>query len=106
MLNNQPESYHVANFINSLGASDLHSFYLCLEAYNNLDTNDREPISDVGFNQFTGYIYLALESGINICSRFGRPVIYSVYSESGDQEFDTHFEACEFWQFGPKKEYL
>lgn len=89
--------------INFLGASDLHSFILCLEAYNNLTGGDREPIQDVGFNQYSGYVWLLLESGINICSRFGRPVIYSLIDEEGEeQEFQTHFEACEFWQFGKR----
>lgn len=87
--------------INFLGASDLHSLILCLEAYNNLPGYDREPINDIGFNQQTGYIWLMLESGITICSRFGRPVIYMLTDEQGEeQEFETHFEACEFWQFG------
>ena len=89
------------NFINSLGSSDLHSFILCLEAYNNLSNGDKEKILEVGYNQYSGYIYLFLESNVTICSRFGRPVIYIVTDESGEElEFNTHFEACEFIQFG------
>jgi hypothetical protein len=87
--------------INFLGSSDLHSFILCLEAYNNLSGYDKEPIEDIGFNQQTGYVWLALQSGIIICSRFGRPVIYTITDEQGEEhEFNTHFEACEFCQFG------
>ena len=89
------------NFINSLGSSDLHSFILCLEAYNNLSQGDKEKILEVGVNLYSGFIYLFLESGLSICSRFGRPVIYIITNESGEElEFETHFEACEFIQFG------
>ena len=88
-------------FINFLGSSDLHSFILCLEAYNNLTGYDKEPIEDLGFNQHSGYVWFMLESGITICSRFGRPVIYSITDDDGEEhEFNTHFEACEFCQFG------
>ena len=87
--------------INFLGSSDLHSFILCLEAYNNLSNGDREPIEDIGFNQYSGYVYLLLESGITICSNFGQSVVYMFTDEDGEEhEFKTHFEVCEFIQFG------
>jgi hypothetical protein len=87
--------------INYLGSSDLQSFILCLEAYNNLSGYDKEPIDDIGFNQYSGYVYFVLESGITICSNFGQPVIYMYTDEHGEEhEFETHFEACEFIQFG------
>jgi hypothetical protein len=87
--------------INNLGSSDLQSFILCLEAYNNLSNGDKESIDDIGFNQYSGYVYLVLESGITICSNFGQTVIYMVTNEQGQEnEFETHFEACEFIQFG------
>lgn len=97
-FNSQQQSYIVANFINDLGFSDLQSFCICLEAYNNLFI--RLNIEDIGFQQLTGYIYIGLESGILIASRFGRTVIYMVYDEQNneDMEFDTYFEALEFLQ--------
>jgi hypothetical protein len=88
-------------FINYLGSSDLHSFILCLEAYNNLSGYDKEPIEDIGFNQHSGYVWLYMESGITICSKFGQSVIYMFTDDDGQEhEFTTHFEACEFCQFG------
>jgi len=38
----------------------------------------REDIMEVGFNQNSGYVYIALESGVDISSAFGQDVQYIV----------------------------
>jgi hypothetical protein len=69
MSNNNFNSEKTIEFINSLGSSDLHSFILCLEAYNNLDYNEKSEIEFLGFNQYSGNIYICMQSGIIICFR-------------------------------------
>ena len=83
-------------FINSLGSSDLHSYTLCLEAYN--DNARMEEIADIGFNTSSGYVYIALENGICIASCFGRPVEYiAINFEDGEETFhETYDQALNY----------
>lgn len=47
-----------------------------------------EPISEIGFNKQTGYVYIALESGIQIASCLGQEVLYIVTDfENGEEYF-------------------
>lgn len=66
----------------------------CFEAYARLDCGD---ITDggIGFNPNSGYVYIALEEGVTICSMLGRDVEYLVTDfESGEEFFfDTMEEA-------------
>ncbi len=65
----------------------------CFEAYARLDCGD---ILDggIGFNPNSGYVYIALEDGITICSMLGRAVEYLITLESGEELFfDTMEEA-------------
>ncbi len=59
-----------------------------------------ETIMDggAGFNPNSGYIYIALENGIQICSMLGREVEYLVTDfEDGEETFfSTYNEAEEF----------
>jgi hypothetical protein len=43
----------------------------------------------------SGYVYIALENGVQIASCFGQPVEYIVYKDEQDEEefFDTYEEA-------------
>ncbi len=49
----------------------------------------------VGFNSNSGYIYIALENGVSICSMLGRNVEYLVTDfENGEETFyETYQEA-------------
>jgi len=55
----------------------------------------REDIMSVGFNENSGYVYIALESGISIASAFGQSVDYLVTDMDDGEEFfyDTIEEA-------------
>ena len=55
----------------------------------------REDIMEVGFNANSGYVYIALENGISICSMLGQDVEYLVTDfDSGEEYFlDTYTEA-------------
>jgi hypothetical protein len=79
--------------IQQLRNSDLESWILVQRAYKEFAQD--EDIMECGFNQMTGYVYIALENGISIASCFGQPVEYITYDfENGDEEFfETYKEA-------------
>lgn len=54
-----------------------------------------EDIMEVGFNENTGYVYIALELGIQIASAFGQSVDYIVTDLENGEEFfyDSYREA-------------
>jgi hypothetical protein len=53
----------------------------------------REDIMEVGFNKYSGYVYIALESGITIGSSFGNNVEYLVTDfEDGYEYFYDSLE--------------
>ena len=57
---------------------------------------DKCVIDDcIGFNANSGYVYIALEDGITICSMLGRDVEYLVtdYDDGAEFFFDTYKEA-------------
>lgn len=55
----------------------------------------REDIFEVGFNQYSGYVYIALEYGITLASAFGQDVEFLVTDNENGEEFflDTYEEA-------------
>lgn len=85
-----------ANFLNSLGSADYESWLLVQTAYRNHAWG--EEIFETGFNTSSGYVYIALENGVQICSCFGQEVDYIVYDfESGEEHFfDTYDEALNY----------
>ena len=57
---------------------------------------NREDIMEVGFNQNSGYVYIALECGISVASAFGQEVDFIVTDfENGDEYFLDSFEEAE-----------
>jgi len=77
--------------LDKMGSMDIQSMHLVIEAFKDID----EYIYETGFNTMSGYVYIALESGISICSNFGNPVEYLVTDfETGEEWFyDTYEEA-------------
>lgn len=55
----------------------------------------RSEIMEVGFNSNSGYVYIALEDGISICSNLGRQVEFLVTDSNDGEEtfYDTYEEA-------------
>ena len=74
----------------SLEASGLAK---CFEGY--AENSANETIEEIGFNPNSGYVYIALENGIQICSGFGNDVEYLVVDfDSGEEHFlSTYWEA-------------
>lgn len=68
----------------------------CFEAYANEAIMHDEIMHDgIGFNPNSGYVYMALESGITIASMLGRAVDYLLTDfETGEEFFfDTYKDA-------------
>jgi hypothetical protein len=65
------------------------------EAYAN--ECSREDIMEVGFNHNSGYVYIALENGISICSMLGQRVEFLVTDFDNGEElfFDNYTQAIE-----------
>lgn len=72
------------NFIQKLGSADFESWILVQKAYQNYAFG--EEIMEAGFNTNSGYVYIALENGVQIASCFGQEVDYIVYNTETDEE--------------------
>tara|TARA_Y100000004_G_scaffold49243_1_gene54200 strand:- start:213 stop:476 length:264 start_codon:yes stop_codon:yes gene_type:complete len=76
-----------------MGSLDKKSLELVWKAYN--DTRLNEEIFEIGFNLSSGYVYIALENGVQIASCFGQSVDYIVTDYNNGEEFffDSYDEA-------------
>ena len=83
------------NFIQQLGSADFESWLLVQQAYKEYAFG--EEILEAGFNTNSGYVYIALENGVQIASCFGQDVDYIVFDfETGEEYFlDSYDEAIE-----------
>jgi hypothetical protein len=81
---------------NYVACCEAHGLGLCFIAY--ADYSAGEEILEVGFNSNSGYVYIALENGITICSMLGREVEYLVTNFDNGEEyfFPTYHEAETF----------
>jgi hypothetical protein len=80
---------------NSISYCEAKGLGLIFQAYANQCAN--EEIMGVGFNPNSGYVYIALENGISICSCMGHQVDYLVTNFYNGEEtfYDTYQEALE-----------
>lgn len=83
------------NLKTSIAYSEAMGLSNCFKAY--ADYCGGEEIMEVGFNPNSGYVYIALENGISICSCLGREVEYLVLDFEDGEEFffDSYKEAGE-----------
>lgn len=66
----------------------------CLEAYASIGEDIME--GGIGFNPNSGYVYIALENGISICSMLGRDVEYLVTDfNNGEETFYDNYRDAE-----------
>lgn len=87
------------NFTQSIAYCEAKSLSIVLEAYAQNCAGDE--IMEIGFNPNSGYVYIALENGVSICSSFGNGVEYlSTDYETGEEHFfDDYNKAVEFYHF-------
>ena len=55
-----------------------------------------ESIMQTGFNENSGYVYIALDNGVTIGSCMGQSVSFIVSGEEEEKFFDTYQEAINF----------
>lgn len=85
----------IYNLSNNIAYCEAKGLSKVFEAYANIG---REDIMDggIGFNPNSGYVYIALENGISICSMLGREVEYLVTNfENGEESFFDEYEKAE-----------
>jgi hypothetical protein len=83
-----------ADFLNTLGASDMRSLNIILQTYNNDYKIKSNGIEDIGFNTNSGYVWLLLGDGITIVSCFGQSAEFLTIDNSGNEIFhETYYEA-------------
>jgi len=68
----------------------------CFAAY--ADNCASDAILEIGFNENSGYTYIALESGITICSMLGNDVEYLVtnFEDHSETFFNEYKDAINF----------
>lgn len=77
----------------SIAYSEAKGFSKIFMAYSNECYG--EDIMEIGFNPNSGYVYIALEDGISICSNLGRAVEFLVTDFNNGEEtfYETYEEA-------------
>ena len=84
----------------SIAFCEAQGLAVCFQTY--ADECAGETISDggIGFNSHSGYVYIALENGVTICSMFGSSAEFLVTNfEDGEETFfDTYAEALKHYE--------
>ena len=80
----------------SIAYKEAIGFSKVFEAY--AEESGSEDIMEIGFNANSGYVYIALENGISICSMLGNEVEFLTmdYDDNEETFFDSYEEALEF----------
>lgn len=81
----------INNFSTSIAYKESIGLAKCFEAYAEIG----EEIMEVGFNPYSGYVYIALENGIQIASMLGQDVEYITIDHDGNENFLDTYEAAE-----------
>lgn len=86
---------YTVNNLNAPAVLEAKGLAKCWEAYAQYAAG--ESILEVGFNDQSGYVYIALDFGLTICSLFAQEAGYVIYDhETGiERFFDTFDEALE-----------
>jgi len=87
----------------SLCYSEALGMSKVFEAYASIGEEIMED--GIGFNPHSGYVYIALENGISICSMLGRDVEYLVtnFNDGEEHFFNTYEEAESFNQYSEEE---
>lgn len=79
---------HSLSYLEALGMSKI------FEAYAEIGEEIMED--GIGFNPHSGYVYIALENGVSICSMLGRDVEYLVTNfDDGEETFFDNYKDAE-----------
>lgn len=86
---------YTVNNLNAPARLEAKGLAKCWEAYAQYAAG--VPILEVGFNDQSGYVYIALEYGLTICSLFAQEAGYVIFDHETGNEcfFDTFEKALE-----------
>jgi hypothetical protein len=88
------ENLQINNINETIAYCEAMGLSKCFKAYANECSG--EYILEIGFNPNSGYVYIALENGISICSSFAHDVEFLVTdSFNGNEEFYETYEEAE-----------
>jgi hypothetical protein len=82
--------------IGKMGSLDIQSIDIVIKAYKKYANG--EDIEFSGFNNQSGYVYIALSNGVQIISSFGQEVEFLINDYQTEDEIflDTYTEALEY----------
>jgi hypothetical protein len=92
------ETLTINGLSQSIAYCEAQGLAKCFQAYANNSLN--EYIFEIGFNENTGYTYIALENGVTICSMLGNDIEYLVTDFDNGNEFfySSHDEAMKHFE--------
>lgn len=95
-MNTQLKQIEIFGLDENIAYSEAIGLSKCFAAYATLNEDIME--GGIGFNPNSGYVYIALENGISICSMLGNDVEYMVTNHNDGEElfFDTYDEAINY----------
>lgn len=79
------EYINIYGFKDSIAAFEAHGLSEVFKAY--AENCSGEDIMEIGFNPNSGYVYIALENGIQIASCMGQSVEFIVTDFEDEQEY-------------------
>lgn len=90
------ENLQLDNFNESIAYCEAMGLSICFAAY--AKHCSQETIYNIGFNENTGYVFIALENGITICSSFGHDAEFIIIDDINCKEefFESYEEAEDF----------
>ena len=92
-MNTQTQSLTIYGLNESIAFCEAQGLAKCFQAY--ADNCAGEDIMQVGFNPNSGYVYIALENGVTICSMLGREVEYLTTNfDNGEETFFDSYEVA------------
>jgi hypothetical protein len=90
-MNTQTQSLTIYGLNESIAFCEAQGLAKCFQDY--ADNCAGEDIMQVGFNPNSGYVYIALENGVSICSMLGREVEYLTTNfDNGEETFFDSYE--------------
>ena len=90
------ENLQLHGFNHSIAYLEAKGLSKCFECYT--INCPSEEIMEIGFNKSSGYVYIALENGVQICSMLGNDIEFITYdfNEGDELYFDSYKEAVEY----------
>jgi hypothetical protein len=88
------ESLNIYGLSDSIAYCEAKGLSNCFDAY--AEQCAGEYITSTGFNPNSGYVYIALENGIQICSMLGKGIEYLVSDwNTGEEHFFNEYHEAE-----------